>query len=66
MASLYLQGLSSEARIRYDRKLAVCGLKTCPYMLPAMVWRNNPSEWPDIDYGDVYAYLIETPGMFID
>ena len=62
MTSLYLQSLSAEAKTRYDRKLAVCGLTECPYLLPSRTWRNDPSEWPDIDYGDVYAYLIETPG----
>ena len=33
--SLYVNSLPSDARVRYEKKLAICGLKTCPYMLPS-------------------------------
>ena len=29
--------------------------------LPAGVWEKNTCKWPDLQYGDVYSYLIESP-----
>ena len=28
-------------------------------------WKNDPSQWPDLTFGDIYIYRINTPGMFI-
>ena len=27
-------------------------------------WIDDPTEWPDVSFGDVYQYLIETPGRY--
>ena len=26
------------------------------------VWENNTCKWSDLQYGDVYSYLTESPG----
>jgi len=37
-------------------------LKTCTFILPASNWCNNPTQWPEVSYPDIYLYLIESPG----
>ena len=64
MDSQYLHGLPADARARCEKKLAISDLKCCPYLMLARSWINNPIEWPEVDYGDVYPYLVETPGNF--
>ena len=27
-------------------------------------WKNDPTKWPDLEFPDIYVYLIETPGVF--
>lgn len=58
----YFDGLSPRARDRYEQKIAIAGLTSCPYRLPANVWRNDPAEWPEVGYIDIYHYLVESPG----
>ena len=36
----------------------------CPYTIAAEFWENNPTQWPDLEYPEVYQYLIEIPGVF--
>ena len=63
--STYVNKLDSTARARYKFKLSYDNEKNClpdPYTLPN--WINNPSEWPDLSFGDIYIYLIETPSQF--
>ena len=31
---------------------------------PANVWDNNPTEWPSVQYHDVYHHLIKSPRVF--
>ena len=45
-------------------KLRILGLDRCPYQHPADSWLNNPNEWPKLEYGDVYNYLIKSPGGY--
>ena len=63
MSADYVSQLPPEALSRYRSKLELSGLKDCPYRLPANVWKNNPTEWPLVEFGNIYIYLIETPGM---
>ncbi|XP_063963770.1 uncharacterized protein LOC129270480 [Lytechinus pictus] len=66
MAYDYSDGLPGDSLRRYNQKLAVIGLDSsnCPYKHPADSWRNDPSDWPDVEYPDVYNYLVHTPGIF--
>ncbi|VDI60785.1 Hypothetical predicted protein [Mytilus galloprovincialis] len=54
----------SVAQGRYSTKLVLINSDECPYKFPAGVWKNNPSCWPDLQFGDVYSYLIDSPGIF--
>jgi len=65
----YLSTLSKEDLARYlNKRKFKFGEKIeilpDPYKLPSKCWRNDPASWPSISYGDVYFYLIETPGPF--
>ena len=55
--------LSGEAKSCYLSKLAKINLTECPYNLPADVWSEDPSTWPDLQWPEVYNYLVNTPGM---
>ena len=35
-----------------------------PYDIPEHKWVDNVALWPPVDYGEIYHYLIETPGPF--
>ena len=34
------------------------------YAIPDELWLDDPSKWPEIQFGDIYTYLIDTPGIF--
>jgi hypothetical protein len=57
----YQETLNGESLSRYKSKLNVINCKDCPYKLPAGVFEKNMCKWPDLQYGDVYSYLIESP-----
>ena len=65
IGSSYFQSLDYSAQKRYLTKLKVDGhdLKD-PYDIPDDLWLDDPSKWPDIQFGDIYTYLIDTPGIF--
>ena len=27
-------------------------------------WVNNVSKWPDVEFGQIYCYLVDSPGQF--
>ena len=35
------------------------------YRLPADTWKDNPTLWPELEYPEVYDYLINVPGVYI-
>ena len=53
--------ISAMNYLLYRSKLSVFNCKECPYKLPAGVWEKNTCKWSDLQYGDVYSYLIENP-----
>lgn len=60
----YYEGLDTVSRSRYDEKISLIGLNECPYKLPAGSWENNPLRWPNLHLGNVFTYLLKTPGVF--
>lgn len=36
----------------------------CPYKFPADDWKDEITEWPPLQYHDLYHYLIKTPRLF--
>ena len=57
--------LDYSAQKLYLMKLKVDGrdLKD-PYDIPDELWLDDPSKWPEIQFGDIYTYLMDTPGIF--
>lgn len=67
----YLKTLSSEDLNRFNEKLkiAVGGEKISidnPYEVwnDEEYWSEAPTSWPNIEFGDIWNYLIESPGPF--
>ena len=64
MSYNYMGELPAAALARYESKLRILGLDRCPYQHPANSWLNSPNEWPKLEYGDVYNYLIKSPSGY--
>ncbi len=64
MAYDYIETLSGSASSRYQAKLALVGLEDCPYRIIGDHWKDQPTKWPDVQYGNIYAYLIKSPGIY--
>ena len=65
IGSSYFHLLDYSAQKPYLMKLKVDGhdLKD-PYDIPDELWLDDPSKWPEIQFGDIYTYLINTPVIF--
>ena len=64
--SAHFRGLNVVARNRYLDKLKYAkGTKQLPdpYQLREG-WTDSPRTWPDVTFGDIFMYLIETPGTY--
>ena len=64
MASYNYELLRLEDRNRYTDKLNACGISTCPYQIPADYWINDPMQWPQLEWPEVFDYLLNTPGVY--
>ena len=61
----YVGQLDYEARKRYFSKLEIDGGKfPDPYSIQEDQWIDDAEKWPDLEYGDIYNYLIDTPGPY--
>ena len=61
--SAYYYDLDVQAKSRYRDKLAKVGIMTDPY-LPSTASSIDWQDWPDVQYPDVYNYLVETPSLY--
>ena len=63
MASEYVSSLDYLAQRRYSEKCQIEGV-TLPdlYGLKDEIWSEVLSLWPDLQFSDIYTYLIETKG----
>lgn len=39
-------------------------MERCPYQLPADVWVDDPTKWPELEWPEVCSYLINSPGIY--
>ena len=64
--STNFQSLSYQAKARYIEKLKLsCGqVLPDPYQLESALWSDDPKTWPDVEFGDIYTNLVDTPGQF--
>ena len=55
-----------EAQKRYNSKLTtddgVC--LPDPYSISDDLWQNDVKKWPNLEFGDLFMYLIESEGTF--
>ena len=56
MASYNIETLDTEAKKRYKNKLEMIGMINCPYMLPADIWTNDPTNWSPISGSILVPY----------
>ena len=35
-----------------------------PYKVPQEKWIDDITLWPEVEFGEIYTYLVETPGQF--
>ena len=61
----YVASLDYTAKKRYVVKLKVddSELKDL-YSIAESQWKEDMKEWPEIHYGDLYKYLIDTKGIY--
>lgn len=63
--SPYYEDLDETAKERYRQKLAVIGNIDDPYVWSAGEYDSvDWQHWPDVQYPDIYNYLISTPGVY--
>lgn len=64
MSNYYLS-LDSVAKTRYLEKLSCLGLeiKEDPY-LDSDKFVDDLSKWPQVEYGHIFCYYIERPGVY--
>ncbi|KAH7976203.1 hypothetical protein HPB52_009810 [Rhipicephalus sanguineus] len=61
--SEYVRSLTENARQRYVEKLQVNGEQyPDPYTISG--WINDPKRWPNVRFGDIYIYLVNTRGPY--
>ena len=58
-----LESLSGEAWARYQQKLMQSGYNV-PDPFSLSDWTDSVHSWPQVEYGDIYNYLINSPGIF--
>ena len=58
-----LESLDNEAWARYKQKLQISGYEV-PDPFSLTDWEDNIHKWPPVEYGDIYNYLINSPGVY--
>ena len=60
----YADKLPAEARKRYIEKFVSSDkVLPDPYLLHCE-WSNDPVNWPDLTFGDIYNYLIDRQSVY--
>ena len=62
MAYNYQETLKEVDKERYNEMLKVAQLSQCPYKLAEGAWSTDMTAWPDVEFPDMYDYLINSPG----
>ena len=64
MGVKYIDCLSKSDRSNYFTKLAAFGVKDDLYDADMSDWVDDPRKWPQIEFGQIFVYLIESKGCF--
>ena len=65
----YLSTLSPADKGRYEEKISMVfadsGLQPVDiFQISDGQWRDDLASWPPLEFGQIYTYLIDTPGPF--
>ena len=66
----YMDTLPEPEKKRYREKLEVLfetkdpKVLRDPYEIGSNEWIDDLTVWPPVEFGDIYSYLVETPGQF--
>ena len=60
----YQQGLCSSQKELYSKKLQLLQLSDDPYAITEEKWKDDVALWLKVEFGQIYIYLIDTPGQF--
>lgn len=52
----YKESLDAVARARYEKKLELVGLRTCPYELGLEAWMDDVTLWPPVEFPDIVLF----------
>ena len=50
----------------YSRRLSCNGIKTDPNSIPHDAWIDNVKEWPEVDDGKLFGYILRTKAVDVD
>ena len=64
MATYNTEDISGEAKARYHKKLKYVDLDCCTNQILSDAWKEDSTKWLEIEFTDIYIYLIETPDVF--
>ena len=65
--SNYFKNLSKAAKRRYEEKLNDIRLENIEKSDPFLTsdeWIDDVRKWPEVDFGQIYVYLIDSPGPY--
>ncbi|XP_036003510.1 uncharacterized protein LOC118566198 [Fundulus heteroclitus] len=63
--SAYFSSLDNVSQDRYTSKLMIDGTRLPdPYSKSLKGWSESVKSWPSVPYGNIYSYLIDTPGQY--
>lgn len=64
--SLYYKSLPEAPQREYKEKLLRLGIKDLCFdpFIDGETWEDNVTKWPDVQFGEIYCYLVDTPGQF--
>lgn len=65
----YFKKLSKTAKRRYEEKLNDIGLGNVEENDPFLAstssqWVDDITKWPEVEFGQIYVYLIDSPGPY--
>ena len=57
----FFKQLDARGKRRYDEKLEILGLCSDPYATTSEDWESDPDYWPNVEFPDIFNYLIDSP-----
>jgi hypothetical protein len=64
MKSPHAQGLSEEARQRYEQKILATEPEIDPYSIDDASWNKEPEVVPQLNWTALVTYMVSTPSPY--